>query len=112
MEIINILPYAQEAAFDSRELEHAPICLTDTRVELLEEIENWCKNPKEPIYWLQGMAGTGKSTVARTVARQLHQNKQLAGSFFFSTGHGDVSHAGKFVTTIAAQMALSIPNFG
>ncbi|OCL05397.1 hypothetical protein AOQ84DRAFT_322981, partial [Glonium stellatum] len=51
------------------------------------------------------MAGTGKSTIARTVAREYDNQERLGASFFFSRGGGDVSHANKFVTTIARQLA-------
>jgi NACHT domain len=51
------------------------------------------------------MAGTGKSTIARTVARKYHDQKRLGASFFFSKGGGDVSHAGKLFTSIATQLA-------
>ena len=61
------------------------------------------------IFWLNGMAGTGKSTISRTVARQLAEEKRLAASFFFSRGRGDLGHAGKFFTTIATQLAHSLP---
>ena len=54
------------------------------------------------------MAGTGKSTIARTVARYYFDKKRLGASFFFSRGGGDVSHASKFVTSIAVQLATSI----
>jgi len=42
------------------------------------------------------------------VARRYH-DKRLAASFFFSRGGGDVGHAGKFVTSIAVQLAHSVP---
>jgi hypothetical protein len=61
------------------------------------------------IFWLNGLAGTGKSTVARTIAHTYHEQKRLGCSFFFSRGGGDASHAGKFVTSIAAQLASSVP---
>jgi len=51
------------------------------------------------------MAGTGKSTIARTVAHEYYNRNRLGASFFFSRGGGDVSHAGKFFTSIAAQLA-------
>lgn len=51
------------------------------------------------------MAGTGKSTIARTIAREYYGKKRLGGSFFFSRGTEDRSHAGKFFTTIALQLA-------
>jgi len=57
------------------------------------------------------LAGTGKSTIARTVARKYFEQHQLGASFFFSRGGGDVGRADKFVTTIARQLASSIPSF-
>jgi NACHT domain len=62
------------------------------------------------IFWLNGMAGTGKSTIARTVAYKYYNRNRLGASFFFSRGGGDVSHAGKFVTSIAAQLAGKSPS--
>lgn len=55
------------------------------------------------------MAGTGKSTIARTIARSLTEQNRLAGSFFFSKGRGDLSHAGKLLSTIAIQLAGTSP---
>jgi WD40 repeat protein len=51
------------------------------------------------------MAGTGKSTIARTIARDYSREERLAASFFFSRGNGDVSHARQLFTTIAWQLA-------
>jgi hypothetical protein len=51
------------------------------------------------------MAGTGKSTIARTIARKYYDLGHLGASFFFSRGSGDLSHAGKFFTSIAMQLA-------
>ena len=55
------------------------------------------------------MAGTGKSTIARTVAREYFEKRCLGASFFFTRGGGDVGHARKFVTSIAVQLASSVP---
>jgi hypothetical protein len=55
------------------------------------------------------MAGTGKSTIAHTVARGYFEQGRLAASFFFSRGGGDAGNASKFVTTIAIQLAVHIP---
>src|ERR1700722_412596 len=52
----------------------------------------------------------GKTTIARTVARNYFDKKYLGASFFFSRGGGDASHADKFVTSIAVQLARSIPD--
>ncbi|KAF2398628.1 hypothetical protein EJ06DRAFT_522884 [Trichodelitschia bisporula] len=55
-----------------------------------------------------GGAGTGKSTVAQTVAAECFQKGRLGASFFFSRSGADVRHAAKFVTSIAAQLADNV----
>lgn len=55
------------------------------------------------------MAGTGKSTIARTVARDYFREERLGASFFFSRGNGDLSHARQLFTTIAWQLANVSP---
>ena len=98
------LPYAKASAYNHKEWQHEDQCFPDTRVELLSNIPS-----SEYIFWLNGMAGTGKSTISRTVAHELAKKKRLAASFFFSRGRADISHAGKFFTTIAAQLANNLP---
>ena len=58
------------------------------------------------------MAGTGKSTIAHTIASTLHDRKTLGASFFFSRGVGDLGNAARFVTTLARQLAHRIPVMG
>jgi len=104
------LPYAAEATFNSYAKQHEPTCLPNTRVDLLHNIYSWADGQDERcIFWLNGLAGTGKSTIARTVARKYFKEKRLGASFFFSRGGGDVGHAGKFCTTVAVQLAEHIP---
>ncbi|SLM35359.1 WD40/YVTN repeat-like-containing domain, partial [Lasallia pustulata] len=106
MSLLTHLPYAVDARFNTYSRQHDPICLPDTRVDLLREIYTWADGKDGRfIYWLNGLAGTGKSTIARTVARKYFENGQLGASFFFSRGGGDVGHASKFFTTIAVQLA-------
>ncbi|KAK6342234.1 hypothetical protein TWF730_001711 [Orbilia blumenaviensis] len=103
---------ANGAAFDSNRQQHDPRCLKDTRTNLLNEIELWATCDNGPnIFWLRGMAGTGKSTISRTVAESFSKNKILGASFFFSRGDGERSRATKFFTTIASQLASSIAAF-
>jgi len=107
---VDRLPYAAEAPFNSYTKQHEPACLPNTRVDLLQTIYNWADGQDERcIFWLNGLAGTGKSTIARTVARRYFDNRRLGASFFFSRGGGDVGHAGKFCTTVAMQLAEHVP---
>lgn len=64
---------------------------------------------------MNGLAGTGKSTIARTVAQEYstqstERRSRLGASFFFSKGGGDTSHAGKLVTSLARQLADNVPS--
>lgn len=104
------LPYADGANFNSNEWQHEPYCLPDTRVDILHQIMKWSADPcDKAIFWLNGMAGTGKSTIARTVARTLNEQNRLAANFFFSRGRGDLSHTGKLFSTVASQLAGTSP---
>ena len=106
------LSQAKGAAYNSRRLEHMPCCLQDTRVALLREIQEWWESPTEVpcVYWLNGMAGTGKSTIARTVADKCAKQQQLGASFFFARGDEEyLAKSDKFFTTLAAQLASTIP---
>jgi hypothetical protein len=105
-DLCGLLPSVTQAAFNAYDKRHDPCCLPDTRVDILKQIIEWVDGGNERcIFWLNGMAGTGKSTIARTVARKYHDQGRLGASFFFSRGAGDVSHAGKFFTSIAVQLA-------
>lgn len=107
---LNSLPYAVDAPFDSYYRQHEPTCLENTRVDVLQQIFDWADGQDERcIFWLNGLAGTGKSTIARTVAREYSKRMRLGASFFFSRGGGDISHAGMLFTSIAVQLANHVP---
>jgi hypothetical protein len=75
----------------------------------LNRIYKWADGEGEQhIFWLSGLAGTGKTTVARSVAHWYHTKQHLGASFFFSRGGGDVGRAGRFVTSIAVQLARNV----
>jgi hypothetical protein len=94
---------------NSSSKQHDPCCLANTRIDLIDEIHSWAQGEdKRCIFWLRGLAGTGKSTISHTVARRYYDRQRLAASFFFSRGGGDVGHVGKFVTSIAVQLAENI----
>ncbi|PTD03458.1 Vegetative incompatibility protein HET-E-1 [Fusarium culmorum] len=107
---LNQLPIAYGASFDSKAEEHNPTCLPDTREELLKEVECWIdKSKSKTIFWLNGMAGTGKSTISRTVAHSRSKRGDLGASFFFKRGEMDRGNLDKLMPTLAYQLALSLP---
>lgn len=62
------------------------------------------------MYWLSGWAGTGKSTISRTIARKYSDRCELGATFFFSRGRGDARHARAFFTTLAYQLSERSPD--
>jgi hypothetical protein len=109
--MLDRLPVAEGASFDSRAEEHNPTCLPNTRVGLLEKISKWVDDPSgKAIFWLNGMAGTRKSTISRTFARSQSEIGRLGASFFFKRGEPDRGNLSKFMTTIARQLVEREPS--
>jgi hypothetical protein len=87
-------------------------CLKGTRRAVLDGVELWARDPdKAPVYWLNGLAGTGKSTVAQTAAERMFADGQLGASFFCSRDFEDRSNLQFIFPTIAAQLARKYPKF-
>jgi hypothetical protein len=106
----NKLPISEGAEFDSYEEQNEDGCLPGTRVEILRKITEWPVSPQgKCIFWLNGMAGTGKSTISRTVAKSFKQANLLGASFFFKRGEGDRKNAKKLFPTISRQIMTRIP---
>ncbi len=110
------MPYAGSAKFNAYPRQDNALCHQGTHVALLDTIMEWAA-PVAPaadagahrVFWLDGMAGTGKLTVARTVARRCADRCILGASFFFTRGGGDLASVRKFITTIAVQLAAALP---
>ncbi|CAI7568060.1 unnamed protein product [Penicillium pancosmium] len=109
--VLTELKIAEEAYYNANTGEEYQECLPETRKELLRVIRSWATNlDKESVFWLQGMAGTGKSTVSRTVARWLDNEGLLGGSFFFKKGGTDREDAKRLFTTLTKQILERLPH--
>ncbi|KAK4079838.1 hypothetical protein Trihar35433_943 [Trichoderma harzianum] len=104
------LPTAHGAEFDSFATQHDDECLTGTRTEILHLVGEWAASPQgKCIFWLNGMAGTGKSTICRTLAKHFQEKRGLGATFFFKRGEADRGNASKFFPTIAKQIYQKVP---
>jgi len=87
-------------------------CLKRTRVAVLDEIELWTRDfDKPPVYWLNGLAGTGKSAIAQTIAERVFADGQLGASFFCSRDYSDRSDLHFIFPTFAVQLARKYLEF-
>ena len=78
----------------------------------MDEIELWTRNfDKPPVYWLNGLAGTGKTTIAQTIAERIFPNGQLGASFFCSRDFEDRSNLQFIFPTLAVQLARRYTEF-
>jgi hypothetical protein len=87
----------------------SPSCLEGTRERLLTDIFTWFDNMDDSsshVFWLNGLAGTGKTTVARSVAARAREQERLAGTFFFSRNNADTRKAHAVIPTILYQLAI------
>ena len=87
-------------------------CLRGTRETVLNEIELWTKDfNKSPVFWLNGLAGTGKTTIAQTVSEWAFADGVLGASFFCSRDFRDRSDLRLIFPTLAFQLAHKYPTF-
>ena len=107
--MLNTCPNARGAGYQHGDRQG---CLTGTREGILDEIESWTRDFDEcPIYWLNGLAGTGKSTIAQTTAERLFADGQLGASFFCSRDFKDRSNLHLIFPTLSFQLAYRYPSF-
>jgi Adenylylsulfate kinase and related kinases len=73
---------------------------------LLDDILDWIRTENtRQVFWLNGLAGTGKTTIAQTVAEVSSKNGELGASFFCSRDSSESSDYGRIFPTIAFQLA-------
>ncbi|KIK66270.1 hypothetical protein GYMLUDRAFT_157970, partial [Collybiopsis luxurians FD-317 M1] len=109
------MPYASQAFFDTDVgIQNARrFCNPGTRTQILEDIEEWAtpSNPFNPFkasgYWISGMAGTGKSTIAMSICQKLKAKGILAGSFFCSRQIPECRDYKLIIPTLSWQLAES-----
>ena len=88
-----------------------------TRTDVLHQISAWLSitpqvddTPDSRIFWINGSAGTGKTTIANTVARTC-KKRGILGASFFCSREEDYSTPKLLFTTIAYQLGQFFPPF-
>ena len=87
-------------------------CMKGTRRDVLSQLECWSKDQKDKhVFWLNGLAGTGKSTIAQTFAEMSFADGKLGASFFCSRDFDERSNLRTIFPTLAFQLAHRYPHF-
>jgi hypothetical protein len=72
----------------------------------------WAKNPRDQnVFWLNGLAGTGKSTIAQSFSEAIGAEGVLGASFFCSRDYLDRRELKNIFPTLAHQLACRYPHF-
>ena len=108
-----LLPRAEFSEYDAASPAPRNACTENTRKEILNTLQVWASdNATTKVYWLNGMAGTGKTTIAYSFSEILERKETLGGTFFASHLRVDTSDARCIIPTISLQLAKYLPSFG
>ncbi|KAG2143061.1 hypothetical protein DEU56DRAFT_793290 [Suillus clintonianus] len=99
--------YAFGASIDSQKIGNAP-----PRTDIVESITSWVNQDNgQQIYLLLGPKGSGKSTIAHTIAHQFDAILRLGSSYCFSRADRDKRNATNLFSTIARDLADHDPQY-
>ncbi|EDR02889.1 uncharacterized protein LACBIDRAFT_393541 [Laccaria bicolor S238N-H82] len=115
--VFQTLPRSHDAAFTAAinldNISRGP-CTKDTRVDVIKQIMEWVKetdSTKAPsVYWLTGLAGLGKTTIAYTICEELKAAHVEFVSFFCSR-QLDSKNSKLLITTICRDLAALFSSF-
>jgi len=87
-----------------------------TRKSLLENIIAWVANGLEQTdgrntYWIYGLPGIGKTSLAHSICASLHDNGQLAGAFFCRRDDQELGEPRNILPTLIHKLAILFPPF-
>ncbi|KAG8781828.1 hypothetical protein FRC12_021476 [Ceratobasidium sp. 428] len=103
------LPYSPVVQYNSEESRRMRRhgCTPNTRVAVLQRLRDWAYyDDNRKICWLSGMAGTGKTTIAYSLCKELDSTGKLAGSFFCSRRLPACQDASCILPSISHQLSL------
>jgi len=87
-----------------------------TRQSLLERLMTWAtnksgQNNEGNTYWIYGLPGIGKTSLAHSICARLHERKHLAGAFFCRRDNPNLSEPRNILPTLVYKLAITFPPF-
>jgi hypothetical protein len=99
-----------KASYDASTPALRRACTENTRTAVLKAIEQWAFDPTKPmIYWMNGMAGTGKTTISYSVSLLLKRHNILGATFFCSRLVDECTKVDRIFPTIAYNLSRNYP---
>ena len=87
-------------------------CTAETREKIIQDLKDWAgKKGGAKVYWMNGMAGTGKTTIGYSLCEWLTKVGKLGGNFFCSRAEPSCRDANNIVPTLAFQLSQSCPAY-
>ena len=88
-------------------------CMEGTREALLNHIMAWTANESDTsnIYWIHGIPGIGKTSLAHSICEKLHNTNRLAGAFFCQRDDANMSDIRNILPTLIFKLAENFPPF-
>ncbi|KAF9539978.1 YVTN repeat-like/Quino protein amine dehydrogenase, partial [Agrocybe pediades] len=87
-------------------------CTASTREQILEDLRSWTNDlTSAKVFWMNGMAGTGKTTILYSFCQWLEDNSRLGGNFFCSRSSTSCRSLNKILPSLAYQLAHYSPAF-
>ncbi|KAF8816093.1 WD40 repeat-like protein [Phlegmacium glaucopus] len=113
-------PMVFSASFESLDAQKITRCFDGTRVDVLGQLRSWIgvedasdsNVPNTPIFWINGSAGTGKTTLSYTFADECKRRGIPVTSFFCSRDFADRSNPNLIFASIAHHLGQTFPSFG
>jgi Cdc6-like AAA superfamily ATPase len=88
-------------------------CMEGTRESILNEITAWVTNGSGPsnTYWIYGLPGIGKTSLAHSICQTLDERNQLVGAFFCQRDDTNSSEPRNILPTLIYKLAEISPSF-
>ena len=91
-------------------------CMEGTREFLLHQIITWAAGDSTQeasgnTFWIYGLPGIGKTSLAHSICKRLHERKHFAGAFFCRRDDPHLSNPGNILPTLIHKLTLIFPPF-
>ena len=87
-------------------------CTAETHIKILQNLQVWAEDKQgAKVYWMDGMAGTGKTMIRYSLYEWLASIRQLGANFFCSHNSPECHENNNIIPTSASQLTEYSPVF-